>query len=101
MDNDVVATVASRRPGEELGIVACQQPKNEATSTVTVSRQFQFLNNPCRDTVVKNTVPIVIDPKNPNVSLDDSDPAAQQKLIEYVQKRWWGPMLQHCRNTSC
>jgi hypothetical protein len=92
-NSSVIATVASHHPEHgDLGILACQQPelKSEASKS-TSSNLFQFFisKNPRKDCTVSNTVLVLGDPKNPNVTWDDSDPAAQQKLLEYVNQRWW------------
>ena len=89
MDDEKVAVVANRHPENlngEFEILACQQLKDEATtSTLSGLSRFLVNRNPRRDTVVSNTTPVLSDPKNPRLS-SDSD---QQKLIAYVHKRWW------------
>lgn len=90
MDKEVVATVVDHPKGGELGILACQQPTAETSSTLG-SSLFRFLinKNPRRDTKVINTGPFLSNPTNPRIP-SDLDPAAQsQQLIEYIHKRWW------------
>jgi hypothetical protein len=92
MNREVVAVVASRRPEDgEFGVLACQQlDDNEASSTPSGRFRFLVNKNPRKDTVVSNTFPVLSDPKNPKISLDESDlEARHQKLIEYFHARWW------------
>jgi hypothetical protein len=90
MSNEIIAAVASRQPENGgLGVLAYQQSKNERTTTPSSLFHFFINKNPRKDTVVSNTVLVLSNPNNPRASWDDSDPAAQQKLIGYVRKRWW------------
>ena len=88
--NEVIAAVTSRQPGNEgPTIFACQQSKNEPTTTSSSLPQFLINMNPRKDTVVSNNLLALSDPSNPNALWDDLDPETPRKLIEYVRKGWW------------
>ena len=87
MNDEKVAVVADHRlEGGDLGILACQQLNDKAT-THNPSSLFQFLinRNPCWDTEMSNTTLIFSDPKNPRLP-SDSD---ERELTEYIHQRWW------------